>query len=240
MSPMNANAASPAARRGGAPTLLAQVLSLANQPVLWLAPETITQSGGSLTGWTGYQSTVYDADVGLAAPAYNASEATLNGQACATFAVGTDQLVVAGGITENIDECTFFFVYKSNSTSDANQHLLRNGVGGIVYAANPSSVLGYYDGVAHRSGEADILGAQQVGLQLSGVEGQFRRNGAALGAALTYDGTFNLGTNLYIGNDAGGTGDLIADLAEVLVFDAAISAADITLWEAYLADKYGL
>ena len=136
-----------------------------------------------------------------------------------------------------------FWCYDQLSAA-SNQHLIRSGLTGIVYASNPNGLLGYYDGTPpHHDGPADILGAQYGGLLLDAgaLIGQFRRGGADVGAAAVYDGTFDLNAAAcWIGNDSTGVGDLIANLSELLIYDRVLAANEVASLEAYLAARYGL
>jgi hypothetical protein len=51
---------------------------------------------------------------------------------------------------------------------------------------------------------------------------------------------YQAGENHQIGSGNGGGGPFGGDIAEVLVYSAALSAPDRTTVEAYLADKWGL
>jgi hypothetical protein len=154
-------------------------------------------------------------------------------------------LTRTSGIFATLDNSTHFFVFNSDNDTTGNQHLIRGGpgtTGGIVYANNPANVVGYYDGTAHRDGPADITGGQVLALTLAvGVGGQFRRNGVSIGSTIAYDDTFALsGGTIWLGNDNGNNGDLLADLAEAIIYDRVLTPGEIAQVDAYMLARYGL
>jgi hypothetical protein len=213
--------------------------------VLWLRADLgITLNGTDVSAWADQSGAGNDFAQPLATdqPSYQPTTPALNNQPSIDFVGGTKVLTRTGGIAATLDASTYFFVYNSDSDSTANQHLIRGEpgtTGGILYAGNPSGMLGYFDGTGHRDGPADVAGNQLVALVLAvGVGGQFRRNGVDVGPTLAYDDTFSLSTTAWLGNDNGNNGDLLADLAEVVIYSAALSSAEIAQVESYLAARY--
>jgi hypothetical protein len=212
--------------------------------VLWLRADLgITEAGSGVSVWadqSGNGNDFAQATDGNR-PAYQGTTAALNNQASLDFVAGTKVLARAD-IAGALDDSTFFFAYNGDSDAAASQCLLSASTGpNILYASNLSNVLGYFDGTAHRNGVADIAGAQILALVLeAGVGGTFRRNGSAVGTTIAYDDTFGMAGAVELGNRSGGANDLLADLAEVIIYNRVLTEDEITQVEAYMLARYGL
>jgi len=85
-----------------------------------------------------------------------------------------------------------------------------------------------------RAGSFDI-----VGFSTSGAALTHYLNGAANGSGASTTGTADLDRPLYIGTRDDFVTKLQGDLAELLIYDSALSAADLTSVQLYLATRYG-
>lgn len=236
----------------GQPSLLDEALSLPDQPTLWLAPETIVESGGSVTDWTGYQGTSIDLEqtTGANRPAYIASEAALGNQPCVHRDTTTKWLQeVTSGALGNLTDCTMFVVAQvgAQSTGVSSMELLSSGGTTLQMslASDPGSGTDYrslYVGTHTHIGPANTDGqiACNVFDATAGTVTEFE-NGIALGAT-SYGGSIPFGTTgekVFHGANGGAHG-ANSKTAEIIIIPAALSDAHREVWEAYLADKYGL
>ncbi len=216
--------------------------------VLWLRADIgITLEGANVSAWADQSGVGNDFSQPSPAnqPAYQATTPTLNGQASIDFVVGTKVLVRNAGIAASLDDSTHYYAYYSDNSQQISGTLMRGGVGqvgGISYAGNPSGRVGYFDGTEHRSGPTGIGAKQVVGLFLeSDVGAKYRRNGTGAGGVLPYDGDYDYQSEpATIGNNIAVSNDLLADLAEVIIYDRALTADETARLEAYLLTRYGL
>jgi hypothetical protein len=147
------------------------------------------------------------------------------------------------GLSTSTSHTFLWAVYFAALT--ANSKLLNaNANTPIVYARNPSSQFGFYDGTAHRSsgytGSAGAVLAIGLTLDAGGLTGRFWANGAEVGSAMAYSGTCVIsGTAGLMASSDGLSGWCNAYLAEFQWYDTALSDDDMGTEMARLDALYG-
>lgn len=176
------------------------------------------------------------AGAGAARPAYKVN--ILNGLPVVRF--GGSHVLQTAAFSARLPQPTTVFIVAGMSAAVATQvfydglslnyrHHLYKYAGDLYQLASP----GQY-------AVASPFSAGGVGVVSSvfdGAASDTRRNAAALGAGTT--GTADL-DGLTVGNNYPGTAGLVGDVAEVLVYAAALSAADRAAVENYLLTRYGI
>lgn len=214
---------------------------------LWLAADEITglSDGDPVTSWADLSSAGNDATESTYPPTYRAG--VLNGLPVVEFDATNDRL--GTNCSGSGAEQTIIMVQYRNA-QNAYQSLMvagaRSKTGGLQYRWNSNKqqflkldiAAIALSTTAFGSGAWKILGMTYSD---SGNSWAFRYQGAADGSGSTTQ-SLTAGRNFYIGLNvvAGGIQPMNGKVAEVLHYSAALSATDLGLIEAYLADKYAI
>lgn len=192
--------------------------------------------GNTVARWEDQSGSGYHLTQATAAAQPTLNNGTLNGLPALTFASGdvisTASSVVTGSISRVI-----FAVCSGSSASPNRVAAFGNETGdGFAYSvtgeiavrvANGSRVFGTSLSATHV-----LLTVTETTGDVSGAE--VRVNGSAAAVSSTSARTLNTQSGLQVGDSLGG------DIAELLVYDAALSTTDRDAVESYLTTKYAL
>ena len=177
----------------------------------------------------------------------DATQATTSLKPILDTVTGINSLpVVRGDITDDImtisvgpltDE-TIFVVSKHAVNNAAGNIITADANTRLLYSANVNEIIYRYNSVnrtllvGFTEINANIITSiHDAGTSKLSVNGGAFSSGAAAGAAHTYITLFAL---------AGGINPLHGDIAELIAYNTALSAANTTLVENYLSNKYGI
>lgn len=228
---------------------------LSLSPTLWLDASdtaTITSSANRVSAWADKSGNGNNATQSIAGLKPTTNTTTMNGRNVLDF---SSNLIVTPSITLSSAN-TVFFVFTSSSS--AAQILMEQSanwntnVGQIHVINNATSyVSGYNRGAsASTNGDAATLttrtsGAHQLTFQGGGSYATLLawQDAAALSKASVYNntsGVSNASAALNIGDRSGGAvAPLAGSLAEVIVYNSALSTTDRQAVEGYLKNKWG-
>ncbi len=219
--------------------------------VLWLRADLgITLNGSDVLQWDDQSDSALSFVQATEAdqPPYNATDGDLNNQPSVEFGADTTHQLELADATAmgGVDTSTWIFVLKPDSAT-TNQILLRNAADAIFYyESGAANEYGIYDGTGHRTtGVEPSVVAQYLEWEFdaAGTACQCRVDGSDVGGSLTYDATLDLdkASAINLGSWAHtGTNRFFGSMAELIVYNKILSAAEQTLIGAYMADRYGL
>lgn len=220
---------------------------------LWVKADAgVTQSGGAVTQWadqSGQGNDAFALDAGFA-PIW--IEDAINGQAALRFdgendfleIADSDSLSIIGDLTSlfvvRIDDFTTWRAVwgKTSVNLPAPTDFYTDPNSGIprLYRGNGAGSLGtVVGGVALRAGEVEL-----AGFGVEGTSVAHFLNGRVTSSGVISATIADADTPLRIGTRDDYVTQLKGDLAELLIYDTALSAADRRNAELYLAEKYGL
>lgn len=226
--------------------------------VLWLDgadASTVTASGGSVSEWRDKTAGArHFTASGAAQPTYTA---TLNGRNVLTFNGSTNTLAgnaAARDTIRNRAGYTFFAVSKVGSVA-AGERLICGFGSLVVFRAGQNGSAPYAggrrlegDGLENITGAAGSLASGSsyitsaiVNHTLQSIAGNL--NGSGFASDSTYMAAGNSADAALlasVGSQSSGYGFYNGDIAEVIIFDTALSTADRARVEAYLATKWGI
>jgi hypothetical protein len=219
---------------------------------LWLHPSSgfwqdsarttpASSDGDPVGAWDDASGNADHATQATAGARFSLQTAELNGLAVVRLD-GGDMLQSAANAGQR--PVTVFAVVRPTNFGNKRTVYGPSGGGGLAFGFNPTSGTLFADAASvanlgNSSGSASADAWVIVGLLLSGSTYEFRRGGAA-------DGTGSNSTSLTTrdvqlgANQGAGSEPFIGDFAEIIMYDTAISGADVTNVEGYLATKYGL
>lgn len=217
---------------------------------LWLDASTISAGTTSVSTWADQSGNGRDATAsGSATPTYIASNAFFSGRATVSFD-GNDfmssALASSMGITGNSAR-TIFFAFSQDSSASRNILGYGTNSGGNLFdvAATGQRIAGHFFGspfVGSGSSQSFTLNQMTVGTALyDGTNFQtYLHDDAFSGLAsstayalTTGDSNFRIGGGMYSSYN-----NFNGDIAEVLVYSGALSAADRSAIDGYLRTKY--
>lgn len=212
---------------------------------MWLrADQGITLNGSSVAAWDDITANNNDWEQTTAAeqPLFVAD--AMNGEPVVRFD-GVDNGLTAGDILTGLTEAEVFVVLKIDTDPPGNE--AQSGL--WVMSGAQATHYPYTDGVIYESFGTDTRKTVGDPTPLLTSPRIYNISTAANawtarldGAELHTTGTNTVGwtANPVIGPSAGGTYFLDGDIAEVLLYDAVLSAGDRTLVHAYLGARYGI
>ena len=222
---------------------------------LWLDADdsdTITLNGSTVSQWDDKSGNGYHVSQGTASNQPTYVTAVLNSKNIVRFD-GVNDIIsnssaqpVAGSSSR-----TIFYVFSCNSAVGGNV----NNVDYALYfgTANPalggvialSQELGIRVNSGYRifnqsneDGSHAIISAVQDGTNVSNYS--MWKNGSALSATSTNSRELNTGAGIYIGAHAASVNFHNGDIAEIIVYNSALSTSDRESVESYLSTKWGI
>ncbi|MGK5088947.1 putative Ig domain-containing protein [Bdellovibrionota bacterium FG-2] len=216
---------------------------------LWLRADALTKNDGdTVTTWTDLSSAGNNATAPSSfEPIYKTS--IINGKPILRFN-GSAKMATATG--DALSDFTVFIVFKDTGTAPAYERLLDkdyiNGfwVGRASSTANTwvvgaeKAISPWYDGSAtFTDGTPQILTAVRDHTGVSGplIANKTTSNSISMSSTVTSTAVYGIGACY---NDGDPSQRLTGDIAEILVYSAALSAADQATVQSYLISKYGL
>jgi hypothetical protein len=212
---------------------------------VWLDAQTITQANGSYVySWADQSGLANDANAPWIDPNWAPTYVTnaINGQSVLRFGLGTNnQLVTASGALTG-STMTAFMVYKNRAPAYGQgmaafgpsmfMHANGGGSGGTLYQdGNWATPMGSGSFVPNA-----VFGLNTVAF--NGASSLIKMNGSV---ACSGDMTgYYSGGGLRLGARPNTAGPAPVDIAEVIVYNRALSAAEENSVGAYLESKYGL
>lgn len=205
--------------------------------VLWLKAQGQSYTdGNSVTTWTdssGVGNNV--ASAGLNAPIFKTG--IVGGRAVMRLS-GADARFMSSGSLALSQPDTIFIVANKNSGTSASGRLLDSTARQLVETTSSEFVQLYSGGATNITGTIPIAGAFHV------ISCVFNGAASANWVDKVADGSGTLGTagiaTLYLGSDNTGGVDFPGDIAEVIIYNSALSTGDRQGIENYLGQYYGL
>jgi len=215
---------------------------------MWLKADAGVQTDGSgnITNWVDQSSGGNDAANATTTECPKLTGSALNGITTLHFDGTDDKLNFNGEILTNTDY-TVFVVEGRTSAQDNNYFMRGTTTGGE--AANKNMHLGYrYNSSlthAQYSNDYDMpvdeYTSQKFNLYAFDLDSaQTRGKHTWLNGSLWGSKTNDIPLISYDGASIGGTGDYLGDIAEVIIYDRALSEVERSKVERYLAGKYEL
>lgn len=222
-------------------------------PILWLRADLgVTESGGAVSSWASQGSVTASATQGTGSAQPTLVRGALNGRPAITFDGGDYLEIAYNASLDPASALTLVVVCRSTADNAV--------IVGRPYAAahtSPYFEWLFYDQVSNkislRVGASDVeaTNVNAAGDNAFPIPSLYsytcnasarvvRRNGAQLGSALS-GGTLSYTNNrgIRIGANAAGSENLNGLVAEVILFDSVLSAANLAIVERTLAARYG-
>jgi hypothetical protein len=214
--------------------------------VLWLRADLgITLNGADVSAWADQSASNVDALQGTAAdqPLYRATGWS-NGLPTVDFDRANTEWMQIDSLAAFGSHTCFAVIDQRSETTTLQGLLVDNGGGEGIYAVGDIARMSYVDvGAWDNASAAAIAGQQQLmwSADQSGNVEAFRRNRASLGTGI-YTAADNVwGPTLFLGKYSSGLQHhLDAEVAEIILYNRVLTAAEITQVEAYLGGRYGL
>lgn len=212
----------------------------------WYRSDVVDATGGVVNSMTNFVSGGADAtSSGTARPTYNASDAAYNGQPSLSFD-GTDDTLLASGV--NYSSHTIFMVARSAGQAGYRPFYRRTGVSSndIDYCSHRTDALFVRNNALTASYKTN---ATNWGVTANPITIRVQYNGTHAGHLLYANGVAVALTSATANNPgalANGNLRLMSDtvtftqgtMAEFIVYNRVLSAAEITLVEDYLRARY--
>lgn len=236
---------------------IAQATPVTTGLALWLdATQGVATSGSTVTGWTDQSGNGHDGSYATGAP--QLVPGAINGLPAISFNGNGDYFALAGGQVLSSDSFTIFAVAVDTGTSDEPREIYSNWDFGNSW---PSQFLGtdFGDAGSRTLRFTDGLSAANAlaapgspfvtyGVYTGGVNADIYLDGAIVGSnpqnsdpadVLNPNGQRDITTPSFIGRQGGFAGEYWQGyIAEVLVYDGALSPEDQAAVAAYLQTKW--
>jgi hypothetical protein len=212
--------------------------------VLWLRADFgITEAGSGVSVWADQSGNGNDFAQG--------TDANRPAHLAAGWSTGRDTVDFVAGNTEHLEAAaysgtsatyTVFAALDQRSNATTLQTLLSSSSGNhVVSAVNANGFVGGYDGTAWRDCGDAIDGEQLLTWLIDHTANTLtcRRNGSEIGSAAWANNSPIVAT-VYLGRYSGGGHQANYEMAELVVYDRALDAGEISQVEVYLRAKYGL
>lgn len=222
---------------------------------LWLDAsdsDTITLNGSTVSQWNDKSGNDYHVSQGTASNQPTYVTAVLNSKNIVRFD-GVNDIIfnssaqpVAGSSSR-----TIFYVFSNNSAINGNLNNLdyglylgpaNSGLGAVIAISQELGIRvnsGYrIFNQSNEDGSHAIISAVQDGTNISNYS--MWKNGSALSATSTLSRELNIGAGIYIGAHANNTNWHNGDIAEIIVYNSALSTSDRQSVESYLSTKWGI
>jgi len=208
--------------------------------ILWLRGDMgITPNGANVAGWADQSGQGNDAAQATPTdqPAFEAAGGP-NSTPCVTFDAANTEFLDLGAMTDASNDYTVFAVLNQTSTAGT-QTVLGSAAAQLLSAAH-TATLAAHDGTAYRDIVVAKTGAQIATWRLdaTGTAIEVYRDGTKLGSG-TYDATWTWAAP-ELGKTPGGADHLDAKVAEVIVYNRKLTAAEVALVHAYLSARYAI
>jgi hypothetical protein len=234
--PLNAGAFTTAIRpassssSGGSAADPSTISSLVNR---WVASDIGAANGAAVSSWTPRTGTgAWAQATSTAQPSYIVSG--INGKPIVRFDGASDQMTAT--LTARAQPHTVVLVAKNATASPASTQQ-------PIDLSNPQlvsvgSAWGDWEGTATISGGTWNTTATVITAVGNGASSAIYQNGTSV--ATGNPGTGSSGTSAVLGNWSSGSRFYGGDIAEILIFNAALSAADRATVHSYVQDTYGI
>jgi len=192
--------------------------------------------GNAVARWEDQSGSGFHLTQATAAAQPTLNNSTLNGLPVLTFASGDVISTASSVVTGSTSRVIFAVCSGSTGSSNVVASLGNQSGSGTLYAVTGEIAVRVANG---SRGFGTSLSATHVSLTVTETTGnvsgaEVRVNGSSVAASSTSAQTLNTQSGLEVGSSLGG------DIAELLIYDAALSTAERDSIEDYLTTKYGL
>lgn len=217
---------------------------------LWLDADdsdTITLNGSTVSQWNDKSGNDYNVSQGTASNQPTYQSAVLNSKSVVRFDGTNDRLFnTTAQPVSGSNNRTIFIVFSCNSASPTDYSLYfgpSNGGYGEVMGISQEIAVRVNQGnrvfdQSNSDGSHAFVTFIQNGTNISNFDAW--KNGTALSATSTLSRELNTGTGLYLGSHGDNSSFLDGDIAEIIVYNSALSTSDRESVESYLSTKWGI
>lgn len=216
---------------------------------LWLSGERslILQSGGKASRWNDLSGNVNDVTQGTGAKQPTTGVTTENGKNVLDFD-GGDSFVVPSALHAITNSANTIFVVSQTSSNNTTQRMI-NGTqaGSTRYLLGFENVVGRVSFLSNNASSGSLLNntATKTNFSLytafrSGTTMSLSVNGGTATTNTSANDEADIDTMAIGAQASGASNQLTGSIAEIIIYDRALSAAEIALVENYLSNEWGV